>query len=200
MTLVVEDASGLGGEFFRWEYATAAAGALLGVNPFDQPDVQSAKDASGRVLSHFEQHGALPDVVATETPSALTERLHPGTYLAIMAYLHQTPATDSALASFRNRLGSRLRVATTLGYGPRFLHSTGQLHKGGPGEGVFLQVVSAHPRDLAIPGRGYTFGTVADAQAMGDLQALCAQGRPVARIVLEDDDAVLLERALQAVV
>jgi len=196
LTIDAEDAYALGGEFFRWEFATAIAGALLGVNPFDQPDVQSAKDASTRVLAHFSAHGALPSAEASTTPAGVTTRLRPGAYLAIMAYLRQRPETDNVFARLRCRLGTRHRVSTTVGYGPRFLHSTGQLHKGGPDEGVFLQIVSAHPDDLTVPGRDYSFGVVVDAQAMGDLQALVALGRPVARMTIERDEPELLARAL----
>lgn len=199
MTVAAEDAYSLGGEFFRWEFATAAAGALLGVNPFDQPDVQRAKDASTRVLADYVAHGSLPRVEAPDTPAGLSARLRPGAYLGIMAYLRQRPETDAIFTEFRRRVGSRHRVSTTMGYGPRFLHSTGQLHKGGPSSGVFLQLVSAHPDDLPIPGSTYSFGVVVDAQAMGDLQALVAPGRPVARIVLERDDPELLARALESV-
>jgi glucose-6-phosphate isomerase/transaldolase/glucose-6-phosphate isomerase len=198
LTIDAEDAYALGGEFFRWEFATAVAGALLSVNPFDQPDVQSAKEASTRVLAHYTAHGSLPSVEAPLTPAGASARLGPGAYLGIMAYLHQRRETDDIFARLRRRLGAQHHVSTTLGYGPRFLHSTGQLHKGGPDEGVFLQIVSAHPDDLTIPGRGYSFGVVVDAQAMGDLQALVALGRPVARIAIERDEPELLARALES--
>jgi len=196
LTIDAEDAYALGSEFFRWEFATAVAGALLGVNPFDQPDVQSAKDASSRVLAHYTAHGALPSIEASTTLAGVSARLRPGAYLGIMAYLRQRPETDEVFGRLRQRLGARHRVSTTAGYGPRFLHSTGQLHKGGPDEGVFLQIVSSHPDDLTIPGRGYSFGVVVDAQAMGDLEALVKLGRPVARIAVERDEPELLEHAL----
>jgi glucose-6-phosphate isomerase/transaldolase/glucose-6-phosphate isomerase len=199
MTVAAEDAYSLGAEFFRWQFATATAGALLRVNPFDQPDVQRAKDASTRVLADYLARGSLPRVEAPDTPAGLSARLRAGTYFGVMAYLRQRPDVDDIITTFRHRLGSHHRVSTTIGYGPRFLHSTGQLHKGGPNEGVFLQIVSAHPDDLPVPGSKYSFGVVVDAQAMGDLQALVALGRPVARVVLERDDPELLARALESV-
>ena len=116
-----------------------------------------------------------------------------------MAYIEQSPETDKVFAAFRRRVGEQHGIATTIGYGPRFLHSTGQLHKGGPNTGHFLQVISAHEKDIAIPGMDYSFGTVADAQALGDLQALQSLGRRVARIRIEHDDAEALAAALDAV-
>jgi len=199
MTVAAEDAYSLGAEFFRWQFATATAGALLKVNPFDQPDVQRAKDASTRVLADYLACGSLPRMEAQDTPASLSGRLRPGAYLGIMAYLRQRPEIDDIFTEFRHRLGSHNRVSTTMGYGPRFLHSTGQLHKGGPNEGVFLQIVSAHPDDLPVPGSRYSFGVVVDAQALGDLQALVALGRPIARVVLERDEPELLARTLEAV-
>ena len=114
---------------------------------------------------------------------------NPGDYAAIMAYLRPTAETDRALAHLRGSILARHRVATTVGYGPRFLHSTGQLHKGGPPTGVFLQLVGEHAADLPVPGAAYTFGVLADAQALGDLRVLQGLGRPVARIALGSDHA-----------
>lgn len=198
LTLNGADAYSLGREFYRWEYATAVAGALLGINPFDQPDVQRAKDASTRVLQHYVQHRVLPAVDVTLTPAMLLAALRQGDYFGITAYVRQRPETDRVFDEFRQRTGSQYRVSTTVGYGPRFLHSTGQLHKGGPNQCALLQIVSSHPDDVPVPGKGYTFGTVVDAQALGDLQALLSLNRRVARIVLEADDAELLARALQS--
>jgi len=197
LTINLRDEYSLGGEFYRWEYATAAAGALLGINPFDQPDVQRAKDAGTRVLEQFVTHGTLPRVETAMTLAELIGSLRPRDYLGITAYLRQAPETDNIFSEFRHRIASAHRVSTTLGYGPRFLHSTGQLHKGGPDECVLLQIVSAHPDDVQIPGRGYSFGAVADAQALGDFQALQSLNRRVARIVLERDDPIRLSRALE---
>ena len=182
LTIAGTDSYSLGSEFFRWEYATAVVGALLGVNPFDQPDVQRAKEASIRVLEQFIARGALPQAEAALTLPALLGTLRQGDYLGIMAYLEQRPEIDGVFSRFRHRVGSHHHVSTTLGYGPRFLHSTGQLHKGGPDECALLQIVGAHPNDLAVPGTNYTFGTVADAQALGDLQALLSINRRVSRI------------------
>ena len=167
---------GLGGECFRWEFATAVASHLLGVHPFDQPDVQRAKDATARILG-----GAAPDA-STPTPADALAGAGPGDYVALLAFLPPSPAHDEALAAVRLRLRARRRVAVTAGYGPRFLHSTGQLHKGGPPNGVFVQIVGDDPEDVAIPGAGYGFARLKQAQALGDLDALRGLGRRVARI------------------
>ena len=197
LTLSLPNPYAIGDEFFRWEFATAAAGALLDINPFDQPDVQSAKDASVRVLKYDAIHGALPALPETLPPAELVESITAGTYLAVMAYLRQTEGTDAAFEEFRRRIGEQHCICTTLGYGPRFLHSTGQLHKGGPDSGVFLQIVTTHPQDDPIPGHPYAFSTVADAQALGDLEALHSIGRSVARITLSDDSEDTLRAALE---
>jgi transaldolase / glucose-6-phosphate isomerase len=170
----------LGAEFFRWEFATALAGALLGINPFDQPNVAEAKEASRRLL----EQDAVEDP-GFDDPTALLASLRPGDYLAIQAYLEPTAATKAALQRVRLAVRDHHRVATTVGFGPRYLHSTGQLHKGGPPSGAFLQIVDA-PRevDLPIPGKPFTFGTLLDAQALGDLYSLRSRGRRVARIPL----------------
>jgi glucose-6-phosphate isomerase len=195
-TLNMPNRNALGGEFYRWEYATAAIGTLLGINPFDQPDVQRAKDASTRVLAHHEEHGVWPEVEAIDSLPGLLATLRPGDYFCILAYLRQRPEMDAVFARLRRHVGEGHRVSTTLGYGPRYLHSTGQLHKGGPNTCVLLQVTSEHPGDVPLPDRRSSFGTVADAQALGDLQALNSLGRRVGRIVLEADDPTLLEAAL----
>ena len=198
LTLNGTDTYSLGGEFYRWEYATAAVGTLLGINPFDQPDVQRAKDASTQVLEHYLRNGSLPDVEVTGTPQELLGTVRPGDYFGVLAYIHQRRETDAVFDRFRARIAGQLHVSTTVGYGPRYLHSTGQLHKGGPDECVLLQIVSKHSDDVRIDGKGCTFGTVADAQALGDLQALLSLGRRVGRIVIEADEPQLLERALQS--
>ncbi len=196
VTLNMDEPYSLAAEFYRWEYATAVAGTLLGMNPFDQPDVQRAKDASTRVLSYYEQNGGLPPVDAISLLTPLLESLRPRDYFATLAYLRQRPEIDSVFAALRREIATTYRVSTTLGYGPRYLHSTGQLHKGGPDECVLLQVVSRHESDMPVPGRGYSFGTIADAQALGDLQALQGLNRRVGRIQLERDDAGVLAQAL----
>jgi len=171
----------LGGEFFRWEFATAVAGHVLGINPFDQPNVQEAKDTTARILQ-----GGAPAEPETGSLSALLEQARPGDYVAIQAYLPRNAEVEAQLQAARRRLRDRLRVATTVGYGPRFLHSTGQLHKGGPNTGVFIQVVGDDSVDFEIPGRPYTFGALKRAQALGDLQSLRAHGRRVERVTLDE--------------
>ncbi len=183
----------LGGEFYRWELATAIAGSLLRINPFDQPNVQSAKDITERVLNQFASSGKLPEVEALTSLSELLAHSREGGYLAIMAYLKQTPEVDRALESLRRAIAERYRIATTVGYGPRFLHSTGQLHKGGPDSGLFLQITTKHHQNVPIPGRAFSFGVLADAQAGGDLEALLTAGRPAAQMRLDSDPGISIE-------
>ncbi|MEE9286078.1 MAG: transaldolase family protein, partial [Dehalococcoidia bacterium] len=180
-----EGPSTLGAEFFRWEFATAVAGHILGIHPFDQPNVQEAKDATRRLL----EEPALPEL-SYDDLAPLLEGVRPGDYLAIQAYLPRTADNADRLQAVRMRLRDRLRVATTVGFGPRFLHSTGQLHKGGPATGVFIQVVDEPSVDLPIPGKPFTFRRLLDAQSAGDLQALRARGRRVARVRLADLEEV----------
>ena len=187
--LGLQDRYDLGAEFFRWEFATATAGAVMGIQPFDQPNVQGAKDQTDKVLQEYEASGQLTPADAESSLRVLMAHSNPGDYAAIMAYLRPTAETDRALAHLRGSILARHRVATTVGYGPRFLHSTGQLHKGGPPTGVFLQLVGEHAADLPVPGAAYTFGVLADAQALGDLRVLQGLGRPVARIALGSDHA-----------
>jgi glucose-6-phosphate isomerase len=175
------DARGLGREFFRWELATAIAGWVLQVNPFDQPDVQAAKDATQAIL---DEGPAEPEPFDALDP--LLNHLAPGDYLAIHAYLPPNDDLEHRLQAARMRLRDRLHAATTVGFGPRFLHSTGQLHKGGPPNGVFVQVDDEPVEDAEIPGRPFTFGRLIQAQALGDLRALRAGGRRVARVHLSD--------------
>jgi transaldolase/glucose-6-phosphate isomerase len=159
----------------------ALAGVLLGINPFDQPDVASAKVATERVLAQ-----GLPDVEPVPLDSLL-DPVRAGDYLALQAFVD--PGDEKLVAGLQEArvvLRDRLRVATTLGIGPRFLHSTGQLHKGGPPSGVFVQVVGADPDDVPIPGRPYGFSTLKQAQAAGDLLALGARGLRAGRVVLDE--------------
>jgi transaldolase / glucose-6-phosphate isomerase len=183
----LKDRYDLGAEFFRWEFATAVAGSLLGINPFDQPDVQSAKEKTDSVLEQYQSSGRFPGVEAAGSLQDLLAQARPGDYLATMAYLLETPEIDQALDTLRRRVMERHRIATMLGYGPRFLHSTGQLHKGGPNSGLFLQLTADHQRDIPIPGQPFTFGVLNNAQSLGDLQALQAAGRRVARVHLGSD-------------
>ena len=185
--LDLKDRYDLGAEFFRWEFATAVAGAHLGIHPFDQPNVQGAKDQTSRVLQEYRASGGLPQPEAADSLNGLLSQAGPGSYLAIMAYIHPMPEVEQALGKLRRTVTDRHRIATTVGYGPRFLHSTGQLHKGGPETGLFLQLVEEHTGDLPIPGEPYTFGVLADAQALGDFQELQAFARPVARNRLGSD-------------
>lgn len=196
--LELRDRYDLGAEFFRWEFATAVAGAIIAVNPFDQPNVQAAKDMTDSVLEAYKATGKLPDSDTGGSVEELLDGLTKGDYLAIMPYVSQTPETDRAFETLRRRIVEKYGVATTLGYGPRFLHSTGQLHKGGPSSGVFLQVTTSHGNDIAIPGAPYSFGTLVDAQALGDREALAAAGRRVARLHIDSDVAEgVLELARQ---
>ena len=177
--LELEDRYDLGQEFFRWEFATAVAGAILGINAFDQPNVAESKQNTKEVLAG--KQPPAPPATAAELDQFLTA-IKPGDYLALMAYLPPTPENDRRLAAVRAKLRDRLKVATTLGYGPRFLHSTGQLHKGGPPVGHFLQITERAAQDVSIPGAPYTFGQLEAAQAEGDLRALRGRGRPAIRI------------------
>jgi glucose-6-phosphate isomerase len=200
----------LGGEFVRWEVATAIAGAVLGIDPFDQPNVEEAKELTRKVLAKAGRGETIGTGGAPLTPDdpglidALADHLRrraSNAYLALQAFIAPTPARDEAFARIRALLRDRTRQATTAGYGPRFLHSTGQLHKGGPPIGWFLQLTADHPDDRPIPGWPYTFGRLIDAQAAGDFAAIDGHGLPIVRVHLgADADAGLaaLERALEA--
>jgi hypothetical protein len=171
----------LGAEFFRWEMATAVAGHVLGINPFDQPDVAAAKEATKRVLDspglEAPNPGDLPELLGGVAP---------GDYVSIQAFLQPTAEVARALDRVRTAIRDHHRVATAVGFGPRYLHSTGQLHKGGPGNGAFIQVIDdGHGADVRIPGAPYTFGSLIDAQATGDLLALRDRGRRAVRVTLD---------------
>jgi transaldolase/glucose-6-phosphate isomerase len=184
LVLEMQDEYDLGAEFYRWEFATSIAGAILGIHPFNQPNVQQAKDATERVLQEYAASGKLPSIETEGSFAELLSKAKKAQYLAIMAYLCKTPGTDKALVELRRKVIERYGIATTLGYGPRFLHSTGQLHKGGPDTGLFLQITAEHEPDIPIPGMPYTFGVVADAQALGDFRALKLLGRNITRLQL----------------
>jgi transaldolase/glucose-6-phosphate isomerase len=208
----------LAGEFFRWEFATAVAGIVIGVNPFDEPNVTESKENTRAVLERFREEGSLPaeEPLASQgrlrligdaalrltagggdVPAELRrhlDRAKPNGYHAIGAFIAPTEARTALLRQIQQLLRDRTHHATTLGYGPRYLHSTGQLHKGGARIGCFLQLVSGHPHDLPIPGRDETFGTLIDAQALGDFASLQSHELPVLRVHLSDDpDAGLAE-------
>ena len=197
--LELADVYDLGAEFYRWEYATAVAGHVLGIHPFDQPDVQGAKDRTVSVLEQWQRDGALP--AARSDDGALLARLleasQPGDYLAIMAYLPDTEAIREGVGELRQRVMAKYRIATTMGYGPRFLHSTGQLHKGGPPSGIFLQLTQDHQTDIPIPGWDFSFGVLADAQALGDLQALDDLGRRTVSVHVGSDPAAGIKRIVE---
>ena len=176
------DSHDLGGEFFRWEFATAVAASILGVHPFDQPNVQASKEQTIEVIEEIEGTGELPKTDPTGSIEDLLLQARTGDYLAIMAYVRPTPETESALTQLRRDVTERHKIATTMGYGPRLLHSTGQLHKRGPNTGLFLQIVSDDHEDVSIPGKDYSFGALATAQAVGDFRTLQRLGRRVVRV------------------
>ncbi len=185
VTLKVRDKYDFGAEFFRWEFATAIVGAILNVNPFNQPDVQKSKELTEHILEEYSNTGRLPQTSSAASVAELLAEVEEGSYFAIMAYIRQTAEVDEAFLGLRRKIIQQYCIATTLGYGPRFLHSTGQLHKGGPDKGLFLQLTTEYKKDLPIPGKPYTFGIVVNAQATGDFQALCASGRRVASVHLK---------------
>jgi transaldolase / glucose-6-phosphate isomerase len=196
----------LGTEFFRWEFATAIAGAALQVNPFDEPNVTEAKDRTNALLAAFERDRRLPDEPASGATDLrrIVGSLRDGDYLAVLSYLPPEPSTRDVIDEARAAIRSRGGFATTVGIGPRYLHSTGQYHKGGPDTGVFLMITADDRTTTGIPGAAYSFSTLKRAQALGDLQALAAHGRRAVRVHLtsgRDDHAAALEtlftRALQ---
>jgi hypothetical protein len=172
----------LGQEFFRWEFATAVAGSILGINPFDQPNVQSAKDKTRQILASGED----PLVEPVGSPEELYGEAQPGDYVAILAFVNPTPEAETKLAELAEQARQATGCVVTHGFGPRYLHSTGQLHKGGPPTGLFLQVVDDTGDELAIPGQPFGFGRLIRAQAAGDFASLQERGRRIARIQLED--------------
>lgn len=219
LRLVLRDPMDVGAEFFRWELAAATAGAVLGVNPFDEPDVARAKENTATLLTEWKRSRRLPEwpsdveedgiVLMTKSnkkPSSVSRGLAahlamaaPGDYLAIQAYLAPTAEAWRVLQEIRVALRDRLRIATTLGWGPRYLHSTGQMHKGGPTSGLFVQITGDDREDLAIPGAGYGFSTLKAAQALGDLQSLRDGARRVIRLHLTGKQSQGLQQLLQMV-
>ena len=201
----------LGQEFFRWEVATAVAGSILGINAFNQPDVEASKIETRKLTSEYEMKGKLPPespffeekgvkLFADEKNTAALKggaklgdvlrahlsRLGAGDYFAVLAYIPMNSANEKALQSIRHAVRDKKKVATVLGFGPRFLHSTGQAYKGGPNSGVFLQITCDDARDLPVPGQKYTFGVVKAAQARGDFAVLAERGRRALRVHLEN--------------
>jgi glucose-6-phosphate isomerase/transaldolase/glucose-6-phosphate isomerase len=190
LTLTVDGSEDLGRMFFLAEFATAVAGWVLAINPFDQPNVQEAKDATKRVLAagpppkpQFADHAAL---------RALLSGGAPGSYIAVMGYLEPSIEFDEEVAALRATLLARTHLATTFGYGPRFLHSTGQLHKGGAPVGRFLSLIADNGPDVEIPGASYTFRTLKTAQAIGDLETLRSHDLPAEIVELRGDPASAL--------
>lgn len=185
----LRDAYDLGGEFLRWEIATAAAGLSLDIDPFDQPNVQESKDNTKRLLAENQWPSAEPAVPAARRDAATRLRAHlalinPGDYVALTAYVARTPKTGKALRNIRTAIRNKYKAATTVGYGPRFLHSTGQLHKGGADNIVCVQFTAEAGQDEAIPGEAFSFGMLEAAQALGDFQSLKSRGRRVLRVQL----------------
>ena len=224
VSIELSDAYDLGKEFFRWEIATAVAGSVLGIHPFNQPDVEASKIETRKLTEAFEANGRLPEgtpmasdehfTLFTDATNAgaLRElagsdasvedylkahigRLGAGDYLALLAYVNRLePRHDDALQRIRNHVCTSARVATCVGYGPRFLHSTGQAYKGGPNSGVFLQITCDDAQDLPVPGRKYSFGIVKAAQAQGDFQVLSERSRRALRVHIGSDTVVALKR------
>ncbi len=192
----IGDPAELGAEFFRWELATAAAGHTLGIDPFDEPNVAESKANTARVLDALASGDkALPELPTIEAGSVMATLEHligVGDYVSVQAYLPYASPAPAALEALRRRVRDRFAgMAVTAGYGPRFLHSTGQLHKGGPSSVVALQVVRRTPSaDVAVPGAGYDFATLIEAQSIGDYQSLEAHGRRVVRVAIDDLDEV----------
>jgi len=225
--IAVADIDRLGQEFFRWEIATAVAGSIIGINAFNQPDVEASKIATRDLTSAYEKTGKLP----SETPifeqsgvklftdaknadalaksiggdkslvgylRAHLNRIGAGDYFALLAFVQMNSAHEARLQEIRHLVRDRKHAATCLGFGPRFLHSTGQAYKGGPNSGVFLQITSDNAADLAVPGQKYTFGIVKAAQARGDFKVLADRGRRALRVHLGTDVAAGLTTLVKA--
>ncbi len=221
----VEDVYNLGQQFFCWEIATAVAGAIIGINPFNQPDVEASKIETKKLTSEYEEKGSLPAETPifsgegvklfTDENNATTlggseqtlagylhtfvDQIGAGDYLALLAYIEMNDAHEAVLQSIRHMIRDNKKVATCLGFGPRFLHSTGQAYKGGPNSGVILQITCDDANDLPVPNQKYTFGTVKAAQARGDFQVLSDRGRRALRVHLGTDVAAGLQ-TLQAAI
>lgn len=227
ISISVTDVLSLGEEFFRWEFATAVAGSIIGINPFDQPDVEAGKVETRKLTDEFEQAGRLPsespfleddgiklfadqsnaDALTTAaTDSSLTgylkahlARIKEGDYFALLAYVEMSEPPERSLQAIREAVRNAKQVATCLGFGPRFLHSTGQAYKGGPNTGVFLQVTCDDAKDLPVPNQKYSFGVVKAAQARGDFAVLNERGRRALRVHLGTDVLGGLEKLKAAV-
>jgi transaldolase/glucose-6-phosphate isomerase len=221
---VMNDALDLGAEFYVWEMATAVAGAVMGINPFDQPNVQESKDNTRALLEEFRIKGRLPAQALAAEGSGLKvyadgttiqqlgaglpaeefivshlARVKPGDYVALLDYIQETPEHEQLIQTLRTHIREALHVATTTGYGPRFLHSTGQLHKGGADNGVFIQVTADDVNDVLLPGELFSFGVLKQAQALGDFQSLASRQRRAIRVHLGSDVAAGLRSLLEIV-
>jgi transaldolase / glucose-6-phosphate isomerase len=223
--ITVHDRMQLGQEFFRWEMATAVAGSIIGINPFDQPDVEAAKVKTRDLTTAYEQSNALPEQRAffegdgiklfadprneaalKPLASSLTAALKAhfgqigvGDYAALLAYIDRDAAHIAAMQRLRRVIRDRTKAATCVGFGPRFQHSTGQAYKGGPNSGIFLQITCEDPKDLPVPGQSYTFGIVKEAQARGDFDVLAERGRRALRAHITGDLDAGLETLIRAV-
>jgi hypothetical protein len=188
----------LGRLFFFAEFAVAVAGWVMRINPFDQPNVQEAKDNTGKVLKAYESDGRLPELADADDAAlrALFADAAPPTYFGILGYVEPSEDFDAAVAELRTTIRDATKATTTFGYGPRYLHSTGQLHKGGPKTGRFLALVHDAQEDVDIPGAAYSFNTLKNAQVIGDLNTLRSQGLPAERVRLEGGDAAAALRKL----
>jgi len=217
------DTYDLGAEFFLWEFATAFAAWRLGINPFDQPNVQESKDATKALLEVFKKEAKLPEQTAIAADDGLTvygddrlrndvstqlvadvvrlhlERTRSGDYVAILAYVEETSEINEGIEALRNSVRRATDCATTTGYGPRFLHSTGQLHKGGPDSGVFIQLTAPDTTDLPVPGEPYSFSVLKEAQAQGDFESLLSHGRRAIRVDLGADKLAGLSKLRELV-
>ena len=195
-TLQFDKPADLGALFVEWEVATALVGAALHINPFDQPNVQEAKDRTVAILDGFAQDGKLPVEEAGSLGEVLGHAERGRSYVCLQAFVAPTPERQALLDRLQARLRDALGCAVTAGFGPRYLHSTGQYHKGGPPTGIFVQLLAGEQDDEEIPGRAFGFRTLRDAQALGDAGALRGRGLPVARIPLAACEAAI-ERALE---
>lgn len=221
--LQLTDLYDLGGHFFVWELATAVAGWRLGIDPFDQPNVQESKDATKELLEAFTREGKLREQIIVSQQDGLTVyadektatlpkdsvvqslrghlmKAKAGDYIALLDYVEETSEIEACIQDIRRYLRTATRCATTTGYGPRFLHSTGQLHKGGPNTGVFIQITATDATDLPIPGEPYSFSILKQAQALGDFRSLSAHGRRAIRVHLGSDVAAGLKQLRELII
>jgi hypothetical protein len=218
--MVLNDLYDLSDIFYTWEFATAIAGSFLGIDPFDQPNVQESKDNTKQLLDEYRSKGALPARTAVASDGdmkvfaaegakteaslqaavqALLSKVKAGDYVALTEYIDESNSHDELISQIRSHLVRALHVATTSGYGPRFLHSTGQLHKGGSDQGVFIQITADDAEDVKIPGETFTFSVLKQAQAIGDFQSLASRNRRAINVHLGKDSVAGLRRLASAI-